>query len=106
MPFDAVNSAVVRIVSRVLSAQREDTSFGVWTACFQQRLSVRLAEIVMHVPSDKEQVCWRLSCMYLQTKSRCVGDCHACTFRQRAGILLHVYAMGMYTVLHAVFILR
>ena len=57
VPFDAVNSAVVRIVSRVLTAQKGDTSFSFWTACFQQRLSVRLAEIVTHSPSDKEQVC-------------------------------------------------
>eukprot|EP00731_Ephydatia_muelleri_P018544 Em0011g584a len=56
VPFDAVNSAVVRIVSRVLTAQKGDTSFSFWTACFQQRLSVRLAEIVTHSPSDKEQL--------------------------------------------------
>lgn len=56
-PLDAVNSAVVRIISNVLSAQRKDTSFSFWTTCFQQRFSVRLAEIVMHSPADKEQVC-------------------------------------------------
>ena len=59
VPLDAVNSAVVRIVSGVLSAQREDVSPpSFWATCFQQRFSVRLAEIVMiHLPSDKEQVC-------------------------------------------------